>query len=86
MKVDRTKVGLVRGVVIYSQWGSGRIGIEDAKDENNVCVGVAYTMWHRHDENPSVVERELERLGNLYTSFDACDAAMMGFEYKEYKQ
>ena len=86
MKVDTSKVGLVRGYLIYAQWRAGRISIEDAKDEDNVCVGVAYTPWHRHDEDPSKVEDELNMLSRCYATFDSYEGAMLGFEYKEYRK
>ena len=86
MKVDTSKVGLVRGYLIYSQWRAGRISMEDAKDEDNVRVGIAYTMWHRHDEDPTVVENELNRLSRCYATFDAYEGAMIGFEYKDYSK
>ena len=85
MKVDTTKVGLVRGVVIYSQWRTGQLSIERAKDDGCHDVGVAYTLWHRHDEDPRIVENELERLSRLYGSFKECDARMEYFEYAPYK-
>jgi len=86
MKVDTSRVGLVRGYVIYGQWRAGCIGLEEAKDDNNVRVGVAYTLWHRHDDNPSDVENELERLVKLYTRCRECDGAMMGYEYRPYSK
>lgn len=84
MKVDTSKVGLVRGYVIYSQWRAGCIGMEEAKNDDNVCVGVAYTLWHRHDEDPSIVENELQQLQRCYQRFKDWDGSMMGFEYRPY--
>lgn len=84
MKVDTSRVGLVRGYVIYSQWGAGCVGMEQAKDENNVRVGVAYTLWHRHDDNPSDVESELERLVRYYMRCKDCNGAVSGYEYRPY--
>ena len=86
MKVDTSRVGLVRGVLIFSQWRAGRIGIEEAKDENNVRVNVAYTPWHRHDEDPTIVERELDRLFSCYSSFRSYEGCTMGFEYRPYNK
>ena len=86
MKVDTSKIGLVRGYVIYSQWRPGCIGMEEAKDENNVQVGVAYTPWHRHDEDPTIVEKELKQLMNCYSHFKDWDGGMIGFEYRSYSK
>lgn len=86
MKVDVSKVGLVRGYVVYSQWRAGCIDIRQAKDDRNINVGVAYTLWHRHDEDPKIVENELNKLVELYTSFNDCDGAMFGFEYRPYER
>lgn len=85
MKVDTSKVGLVRGVLVFSQWGAGRISMEDAKDDDNICVHVAYTPWHRHDEDPFTVEAELEKLYRCYRSFRDFDGCMLNFEYRPYK-
>ena len=84
MKVDTSKVGLVRGVLVYSQWRAGCIGIEKAKDDNCLDVGVAYTLWHRHDEDPAIVEQEFEKLYRCYRSFRDSDTFMMYFEYRPY--
>lgn len=86
MKVDTTKKMLVRGYVVYSQWRAGCISLDRAKDENCVEVGVAYTLWHRHDDDPARVEAELEALAKFYMSFKDCDGLMYGFEYKDYER
>lgn len=83
-KVDTSKVGLVRGYVIYSQWRAGCLGMDEAKDDNRIDVGVAYTLWHRHDEDPRVVENELMQLHNCYSHFKDWDGSMIGFEYRPY--
>lgn len=83
-KVDTSKKQLVRGYVVYAQWRAGCISMERAKDENIIDVGVAYTPYHRHDEDPTIVETELERLSKLYMSFKDIGGLMMGFEYKDY--
>ena len=84
MKVDTSKVGLVRGYVVYSQWRAGCISLDRAKDDDCIEVGVAYTLWHRHDDDPAQVEAELEALTRFYTRCRDCDGAMFGFEYREY--
>ena len=86
MKVDTTKVGLVRGYLIFSQWRAGCIGLEEAKDEDNVRVHVAYTPWHRHDEDPAIVEKELKQLSRCYSSFESYEGCMLGFEYRPYSK
>lgn len=84
IKVDTSKTGLVRGYYIYAQWGAGCIGMDEAKDENNVRVGIAYTLWHRHDDDPQKVEKELEALTRIYGKFRDSEGGMMGFEYRPY--
>lgn len=87
MKVDTTKKGLVRGYIVYSQWRAGCIGIDEAKDDNNVNVGIAYTMWHRlDDDDVQKVEMELEALLKCYEKMDAWDGAMLGFEYRDFSK
>lgn len=86
MKVDTSKKQLVRGYVIYAQWGFPCISMERAKDEKLNFVNVAYTPYHRHDDDPTIVETELERLSNLYGDFNDIDGLMMGFEYKDYSK
>lgn len=85
MKVDTSKVGLVRGYFVYAQWRAGCISMDRAKDEDNMNVGVAYTPWHRHDDDPKIVEDELDRLVKLYSGFRDCEGGMIGFEYRPYK-
>lgn len=86
MKVDTSKKCLVRGYVVYSQWRAGCISMERAKDDNVTDVGVAYTPWHRHDEDPAIVEKELDQLCKFYMDFADTDGAMLGFEYKDYRR
>lgn len=86
MKVDTSRKELVRGYVIYSQWRASRIGLEEAKDENNISVNVAYTPWHRHDDDPAIVEKELKQLLDCYSRFHDFEGAMMGFEYRPYSR
>lgn len=85
MKVDTSKKMLVRGYVIYGQWRTGCLSMDRAKDDNCLEVGVAYTFWHRHDEDPEIVEGELDRLQKCYTSFCGWDGLMVGFEYRDYQ-
>ena len=77
---------LVRGYIIYSQWRAGCVGIDEAKDENNLEVGIAYTLWHRHDEDPAIVESELEALEKCYSRFKDWDGSLLGFEYRDYRR
>ena len=86
MKVDTSKIGLVRGCLIYSQWGAGCIGLDEAKDDNNIEVCIAHTPWHRHDDNPAIVERELKQLADLYRSFRDTESSMMWYEYRDYRK
>lgn len=86
VKVDRSKIGLVRGYFVYSQWRAGMISMEKAVDPYCIDVNVAYTPWHRHDDNPYKVENELEELVDFYSHFDDYEGGMMGFEYREYSK
>lgn len=85
MKVDTTKNGFVRGYIIYSQWRAGCIGIDEAKDDNNIKVGIAYTLWHRLDEKDvQKVEMELHSLLKCYEKMDDWEGASLGFEYRDF--
>ena len=84
MKVDTSKKMLVRGRVIYTQWRASCLSLERAKDDKCHDVGVAYTPFHRHDEDPTIVETELDRLARFYMSFKEVDSLSMSFEYVEY--
>ena len=84
-KPDETKVGLVRGYVVYADRTTGLIGLDVAKKDDQGCH-VAYTFWHRHDEDPAIVSGELRRLHNCVTSFRDCSCSMVGFEYKDYRR
>ena len=84
MKPDTTKPGLIRGRIIYSTRHAGALGIREAHDESNLNVGVAYTFWHRHDEDPKLIEQELEKLRRCYESFRDSGSYMIGYEYREY--
>lgn len=86
LKVDSSKVGLVRGVYIFSQNRAGCIGIDQAKDENNLDVSVAYTPWHRHDDHPEKAAEELEEIHRCYRRFNSYDGALMYLEYHDYKK
>lgn len=86
MKVDTTKKGLVRGYIIYSQWRAGYVSLDRAKDDNCLEVGVAYTMWHRLDDDVQKVEMELEALEKCYRKMDDWEGAMIGFEYRDYSK
>lgn len=76
---------MVRGVAAISFNRSGSICFdkEDAEKRGNV---IAYTPWHRHDEDLEVVEKELSKITRVYASFDNCDGMMFRFEYKDYEK
>ena len=86
LKVDTSKRGLVRGYIIYFQWRSGYVSLERAKDDECLENGVAYTFWHRHDEDPTIVENELEQLVRCYSKFKDYEGCMMGFEHRDYRK
>lgn len=86
MKPDTTKKGLIRGALVWATDNPGCIGINQAKDENNLHVGVAYTPWHRHDEDPEIVERELASLHRVYASFQNWSGGLMWYEYRSYSK
>jgi hypothetical protein len=86
MTVDKSKHCLVRGYVVYGQWGSSCIGLDLALDSKNVRVGVAYTLWHRTDEPKidDVLESELNNLAHCYTRLRECDGVLCSYEYRPY--
>lgn len=86
MKVDTSKKCLVRGCLVYSQWRAGCISMDRAKDDDCLEVGVAYTPWHRHDEDPEIVEKELDALFKCYSGFKSWEGCLMGFEYRDYRK
>lgn len=77
--------GLVRGYVVYSTHRAGYVSMERALDPEYWDVGVAFTPYHRHDEDPEVVAHELRALENVYTNFHDVDGMMIGYEYKPYR-
>lgn len=83
---DENKTGMVRGYVVYASSAVGCISLEEAKNGMTHNLNVAYTFWHRHDENPEVVRHELEQLSKCVSSFHNFSSAMLGYEYKEYKR
>ena len=83
---DENKKGMVRGYVVYASNAVGYISLEEAKKGTTHNLNVAYTFWHRHDENPEAVRSELERLSKCVSGFHSYSAAMLGYEYKEYNR
>ena len=86
IKPNTYKKGLIRGYVIYAESQAGCISMDAAKDENNIYVGIAYTLWHRHDDDPNIVMNELDRLQKCYSSFHDYAGGMLGYEYKPYSR
>lgn len=86
MMPDSNRKQLVRGYLVYSQWRAGLIGLDQAKDDECLDVGVAYTHWHRHDEDPMKVAKELNRLYQCYSDFDGYEGCAFGYEYRDYKR
>lgn len=86
IEVDRTKKCLVRGYFVYADRQAGCIGFEQAKDEKNFNVGVAYTMWHRTDDDFGVkqVQTELEAIARVYGRFHDFAGGMYGYEYRDF--
>lgn len=46
----------------------------------------AHTHWFRHDEDLSVLERDLHSLVNVYRSFSKSESITFGYEYMDYKK
>lgn len=86
LKVDTNRKALVRGYYVFSQWRAGCISMEKALDPNCIEVSVAYTPWHRHDDDPLAVIRELNAIVRCYSRFETHEGGMMGLEYKEYRK
>ena len=77
---------LVRGYVIYTQWRGGCNSMDLAKDPNELTCDVAYTFWHRHDEDPDIVVHELELLLKCYGQFKGYEGCQIGYEYRDYRK
>lgn len=86
MKVDTSRIGLVRGYFIYADRDASLISESEALNEDNIHVGIAHTFWHRHDDDPTKVEQELESIARCYQRSGKCSSAMMGFEYRPYSK
>ena len=76
---------LVRGRVIFGQWGSGYISLDNAEDKNNVRCTVVYTAWHRGDDLGNI-DNELQALARLVMTFDGVDGASISYEYRDYNK
>ena len=77
--------GLVRGYVVYGTHRAGYISMERALDPECWDVGVAFTPYHRHDDDPEIVARELRALETVYMGFHDVGGMMVGYEYRPYK-
>ena len=77
--------GLVRGRIICGTHRAGCVSLDRALDPECTDCIVAYTPYHRHDENPEAVAYELEKLERVYMSFRAVGGMMVGYEYRPYK-
>ena len=82
---DENRTGMVRGYVVYASSSVGCISLEEARTGKTHNLNVAYTFWHRHDENPEAVRTELEQLIKCVSRFHNFSASMIGYEYKDYK-
>lgn len=79
MKPENRKQ-LVRGYVVVGNRYCSCIQ-KDSPD----CI-TAYTHWYRHDDNLGILERETNKILDLYMSFEKTDSALIGYEYKDYKK
>lgn len=77
---------MTRGYFIYATRHAGCISKECAEDPNNIDVGITYTFWHSHDEDPAVVEAELEKIAKCYMEMFECAGGMYGYEYTPYRR
>lgn len=75
----------IRGVVAVDFHRSGMISFDPVEMEKRGNV-IAYTPWHRHDDDLSVVEKQMKALADLYSSFDGYCGMVCGYEYKDYKK
>lgn len=69
----------VRGCVVA---GGSHTGI---MSKGNPDCAVAYTHWYRHDDDLTLLERELKRLSDLYMSFSKTDSVAISYEYADYE-
>lgn len=70
----------VRGYIVVGNRNTGLI----SKD-NPACI-VAYTHWYRHDDDLRELEKDLERLRAVYSSFKQTSSMSISYEYKDYER
>lgn len=76
---------LVRGVVGIGNRNSGMVST-DPKTAAEHGTLVAYTHWFRHDDDMTVLEKELNALVQCYSRMQKTSGIMYGYEYKEYRK
>ena len=77
--------GLVRGRIICGTHRAGCVSLDLALDPECTDCIVAYTPYHRHDDDPEIVARELRALETVYMGFHDVGGMMVGYEYRPYK-
>lgn len=86
VEIDTTKKCLIRGYVVYADRQAGCVSVDLAKNPECLDVMIAYTPWHRHDDNLELLHNEIEKLISCYSSFNSCGGLMYGVEYHDYRR
>lgn len=84
MKAEN-KGKLVRGVVAAGNIYGGCVVFDPIEATKHRCI-VAYTHWYRHDDDLSVLDRELESLSRLYSNMSKTSIVAYTYEYKDYER
>ena len=82
IKAPELETGMVRGYVAVGTRYAGCIG----KDVDSHDCTTAYTFWYRHDDDLTLLERDLELLRKAYASMHKWSGMTIGFETKPYRE
>lgn len=76
---------LVRGGVAIGDRYSGCVS-SDPKQAEQFGTLLAYTHWYRHDDDLTELDRDLQKLVNVYRDMNKTGSMMYYYEYKDYKK
>ena len=80
MKPKFEKPQMVRGVVVAGSRYDGYV----SKD-NDRCA-VARTLWYRHDDDLTELEKELDALARVFSHSTKSSGMLLTYEYKDYER
>lgn len=82
IKAPELETGMIRGYVAVGTHWAGCVG----KDVDRDGCTTAYTFWYRHDDDLTLLERDLELLRKAYSAMHKSSAMCIGFETKAYRK